>query len=83
MSKVVGIFVIFWAFIIPAPQIWSCHVTQEANFKILFSFLILHKVTKFLVEKLSTSEVICLKPHGLGGGEHPQSAFRVKDCSVV
>ena len=39
--------------------------------------LILGKVTKFLVEKLSTSEVISQKPHG-GGGKHPPSAFRVK-----
>ena len=45
-----------------------------------FFFLILHlisgKVTKFLVEKLSTSEVISQKPHG--GEKHPPSAFRVK-----
>ena len=60
---------IFGIFTMPALQIWPCHVTQEANFdKILFFFLILHlilgKVTKFLVEKLSTSEVISQKPHG-------------------
>ena len=60
-------------FTMPALQIWSCHVTQEANLekKIIF-FLILHlilgKVTKFLMEKLSTSEVISQKPHGGGGG---------------
>ena len=55
-------------FKMPAPQIWPCHVTQEANFEKLYFFLILHlilgKVTKFLVEKLSTSEVISQKPHG-------------------
>ena len=45
-------------------------------------FLILHlilgKVTKFLVEKLSTSEVISQKPHRGGGVENTPSAFRVK-----
>ena len=43
-------------------------------------FLILHlilgKAAKFLVEKLSTSEVISQKPHG--GWKTPPSAFRVK-----
>ena len=58
-------------FTMPAPQIWPCHVTQEANFEKKFYFflivhLILGKVTKFLVEKLSTSEVISQKPHGGG-----------------
>ena len=58
----------------PALQIWTCHVTQEANFEKNLLFLILHlilgKVAKFVVEKLSTSEVISQKPHG-GGGKHP------------
>ena len=73
-------------FTMPAPQIWPCHVTQEANFKKTYFFPILHlklgKVTKFLVEKLSTSEVISQKPHG-GGGKHPPSAFRVKCVSIT
>ena len=35
MSKSMGIFVKFWPFFtMPAHQIWSCHVTQEANFEI-------------------------------------------------
>ena len=67
-------------FMMPAHQIWSCHVTQEANFEnFLFcsnSTFNFGKITKFLVEKLSTSEVISQKPHG--GGKHPSSAFRVK-----
>ena len=67
-------------FTMPTLQIWPCHVTQEANFKKIYLFLILdlisEKVTKFVVEKLSTSKVICQKPHG--GGKHPASAFRVK-----
>ena len=53
---------IFGIFTMPALQIWPCHVTQEANFEKNYLFLILHlilgKVSKFLVEKLSTSEVI-------------------------
>ena len=51
-----------------ALQIWPCHVTQEAISKKFYFFLILYlilgKVTKFVVEKLSTSEVISQKPHG-------------------
>ena len=43
-------------------------MTQEANFEIFYFVLILHlimgKVIKSLVEKLSTSEVISQKPHG-------------------
>ena len=68
----------------PAPQIWPCHVTQEANFEKIYFFLILHlilgKVTKFLVEKLSTSEVISQKPHG--GKNTPPSAFRVNTRKI-
>ena len=60
------------AFFMPAHQIWSCHMTQEANFKKVYVFLFLHlilrKVTKFLVGKPSTSKVISQKPHGGGGG---------------
>ena len=75
MSKVMGIFVKFWLFfMMPAHQIWSCHVIQEANFEIFLFFpnstFNIRKVTKFLVEKLSTSEVISQKSHGRGG-KHP------------
>ena len=49
----------------PAHQIWSCHVTQDANFELFYFVIILHlilgKVTKVLVEKLSTSEEISKK----------------------
>ena len=55
-----------------AHQIWSCHVTQDAEFEIfyfvLILYLILRKVTKFLVERLFTLELISQKPHGGGGG---------------
>ena len=73
-------------FMMPTHQIWSCHVTQDANFEFFYFFLILHlilgKVTKFLLQKLSTSEVI-YQPENLmgegGWGKHPHaSAFRVK-----
>ena len=57
-------------FTMPAHQIWSCQVTQDANFKIFYFFLILHsilgKVTKFPVENLSTSKVITKEAHGEG-----------------
>ena len=50
--------------------------------KIFYFVLILHlilgKVTKFQVEKLSTSEVISERPHGgCGWNPPPPSAFRV------
>ena len=52
MSKVMGILSNVGLF----HQIWSCHVTQEANFEnFLFcpnSTFNIRKVTKFLVEKL-------------------------------
>ena len=67
-----------------AHQISSCQVTQEANFEnVLFypnSTFILGKVTKFPVEKLSTSEVIRQSLTGGGGGGrgNTPSTFRVK-----
>ena len=68
-----------------AHQIWSRHVTQEANFEKFLLFSILHlilgKVTKFIGEKLSTSEVISQKPHvGVENTPPPlrSSAFRVE-----
>ena len=66
-------------FTMPTLQIWPCHVTKKQISKKFYFFLILHlilgKAAKFLVEKLSTSEVISEKPHG--GVEN--TAFRVKD----
>ena len=63
-------------FTMPSPQVWPGHVTQETNFEkkinfFLILYLILGKVTKFLVEKLSTSEVINQKPPGWRGGNTP------------
>ena len=64
----------------PALQIWQCHVIQEVNFEKIYFFLLLHlildKAAKFLVEKLSTSEVISQKPHRVVENT-PPSAFRV------
>ena len=37
MSKVMDIFVKFWHFYNATPQIWSCHVTQEANFEYTYA----------------------------------------------
>ena len=55
---------------------------SRSKFRKNLFFLILHlilgKVRKFLMEKLSTSEVIGQKPHWGGGGwKHPPNAFRV------
>ena len=50
-----------------AHQIWSCHMAQDANFEnsLLCSNFVfnIRKSHKFLVEKLTTSEVISRKPH--------------------
>ena len=63
---------------IPTHQIRSCDVTQVTNGEVgLILHLILRAVTKFLVEKFSTSEVISQKPQGRGKHPLPPSAFRV------
>ena len=68
---------IFAVFAMPAHQISSCYVTQDANFENFYFVLILHlilgKVTKFPSEKLSTSEVISKKPHRGVGWKTPPS----------
>ena len=74
----------FGIFTMPTHQIWSYHVTQEANFE---NFLLcpnsafnIRKTRKLSSGKLSNSEVISQKPHG--GWKHPPpSAFRVKTLS--
>ena len=82
MSKVMGIYVNFWHFL-QCPLSKYGHVTwpKKQISKNLYFFPILHlilgKVTKFLVEKLSTSEAISQKPHG-GCKTPPPSAVRVK-----
>ena len=52
----------------PADQIWSCHVIEDANFeKFLFypnSTFNIRKSHKISSGKLSTSEIIRQKPHG-------------------
>ena len=60
----------------PAHQIWSCQVTQDAKFEIFYFVLILYvilrKVTKFLVERLFTfrshQPKTSRRPRGGGGG---------------
>ena len=63
---------ILFFFTMPAHQIWSCHVTRDAEFEIFYFVLILYltlrKVTKLLVEKLFASEVISRKTSGGGRG---------------
>ena len=86
MSKVMEIYVNFWHFL-PCPLSKYDHFTwpKKQISKKLYLFLILHltlgKVTKFLMEKLSTSEVISQKPHG--GWKTPPSTFRVKETLLV
>ena len=68
-------------FTMPAHQIWSCHVTQEANFKKIYFFLILHlilrKVTKFFSRKAIYFRSYQPKSSVWGWKTHP-SDFRVK-----
>ena len=45
---------------------------------VLILHLILGKVTKFPMEKLSTSEVISKRPHGGEGGKHPPVPLGLK-----
>ena len=56
-------------FTIPTHQIWSCHVTQDANFEnFLFcpnSTFNIRKSRKISSGKLSVSEVISKKPLGV------------------
>ena len=79
----------FVFFTMPAHQMWSCHVTQDAEVEIfyfvLILYLILRKVKEFLVERLLTLDVISQKPHGGGGGNnHPvyNQMFLYNVCSV-
>ena len=82
MSKVVGIVVKFWHFfMMPALQIWSYHMTQEAN---LETFLFCPDFTFNIRKsrKISSGKALYFrsyqpKPSRGGGGGDP-SAFRVK-----
>ena len=73
----------------PAHQIWSCHVTQDANFEnVLFCPNSTFNMRKS--HKLSGGKALYFRSYqpktsrggGGGGGEgwnlHPSSAFRVK-----
>ena len=70
-------------FTIPAHQIWSCHVTQEANFETFYFALFLH-LTFRKSHKSSSGKALYFKSYqpktSRGRGNHPppSSAFRVK-----
>ena len=89
MLKVVGIFVKFWHFFtMPAHQIWSYHLTQEANFEnFLFfpnSIFNIRKSHKISCGKALYFRSYEPKPHEGGGWKTPPSAFRVKEwCRPV
>ena len=83
MSKVVGIYVKFWH-VLPPNMVMSrdstCKYSKIFNF-VLILHLILGKVTKFPVEKLSTLQVMSQKAHegvlGVVSALPPLSTFRV------
>ena len=88
MSKVVGLFVKFWHFFtMPAHQMWSYHVTQEANFEnFLFCTNSTFNIRK--VHKISSGKALYFRSYqpknsrGVGGWwKTPSSAFRVKEQS--
>ena len=60
-------------FTMPAHQIWSCHVTQDANLENFFLILhlILGKVTKISSGKALYFRRYQLKHHRGGGGKQP------------
>ena len=61
-------------FTMPIHQIWSCYMTNVANFENILiwpnSAFKFRKVTKLLMDKFSTSEISSQKPHE-GGGTLP------------
>ena len=72
MSKGIGIFVKFGSFYHAHLPNMVVSRDPRCKFRNFYFLLILHlilgKVTKFPVEKVSTSEVLSQKPHGRGGG---------------
>ena len=76
MSKVLGILVKILAFLtMPTHQIWSCHVTQEANFE---NFLFFPNSTFNIKKshKISSGKALYFK--SCQQKTHPPSAFRIK-----
>ena len=82
MSKVMGIFVKFWLFFDARSPNMVMSRDPRYKFRNCYFVLILHlilgKVTKFLVKRLSISEVISQKPRGREWKTPPPSAFKVK-----
>ena len=81
-----GIYVKFWHFYDVRSLNMAMSRDPRSKFqKRIYFFLILHlilgKVTKFLVERLSTSDVISQNLTGGGVENTPRSAFRVKEQS--
>ena len=64
MLKVMGFFCQILAFFTMVMSRDPRSKFQKCFYIVLIIHLILGEVTKFLVEKLSTSEVISQKPHG-------------------
>ena len=87
MSTVMGIFVKFWHFFtMPAYQIWSCHVTQEANFE---NFLFCPNSTFYIRKshKISSGKVLYFRSYQPRTSREwnppPPSAFRVNSVNFL
>ena len=74
-----SIFVKFWLFMMPAHQIWSCHMTQDTNFeKNLFCPNSTFNIRKSY--KISSGKAVYDRSYqqkNLTGTPPPPSAFRV------
>ena len=89
MSKVVSIFVKFWHFFtMPTHQIWSYHVTQEANFE-KFLFCPNSTFNNRRTHKISSGKALYFGSYqpktsrgGGGGWKTPPSAFKVEVVQV-
>ena len=83
LSHYVKYYVKFWHVLRCRSPNMDMSPDPRSKFRDFIFFLILHLilgyVTKFLIEKLSTSEVISQTPHeGVENTPPPPSAFRVK-----
>ena len=87
MSKVMGIYVKFCHLLqCPLPKYGRVTWPKKQISKKIYFFLIVHlilgKVTKYLVEKLSTSEVISQKPHRVVENALPPVLLTLPDLLI-
>ena len=88
MSKVMGILSSFGIFMMPTRQIWSCHMTQEANLK-KFLFCPNSRFNIRKSHKISSGKALYFRSYqrksSRGGGwwRTPPGAFKVRELSAL